>query len=438
MNGKRQGKARVLFDSGSHRSFVTASIVSNLGLRRVRRELLGVSTLGRRAEEAKLTDIVEIELRPLGGGSGLKLEAFVVPTISSIRNQHVEIVKKDYAHLKNLWFSDVCKDSDELQLDILIGADYLWTFQKGRTVRGKVDEPVAVQTVLGYVLSGPMKVSADSDSTESSSYFVTREDRLDREVGRLWDLETLGIRESDDVQDRFVDSIEHNGDRYRVKLPWRQDMDNEMLPTNYELSLVRMKGQLKRLSREPEVLREYNSIIKEQLHEGIIEQVAELEQIETGRVHYIPHQAVIRRDAKTTKLRIVYDCSGKEKGRDSKSLNQFLHVGPSLNPLLFDILVRFRQHKTALVADIKKAFLAIEVDEKDRDSLRFLWVRDVEKGNMSVVVYRFCRVIFGATCSPYLLNAALGYHLDTFSELDPEFVRKMKDSFYVDDLATSV
>ena len=270
MNGKRQGKARVLLDSGSHGSFVTASIVSNLGLRRVRRELLGVSTLGRRAEEAKLTDIVEIELRPLGGGSGLKLEAFVVPTISSIRNQHVEIVKKDYAHLKNLWFSDVCKDSDELQLDILIGADYLWTFQKGRTVRGKVDEPVAVQTVLGYVLSGPMKVSADSDSTESSSYFVTREDRLDREVGRLWDLETLGIRESDDVQDRFVDSIEHNGDRYRVKLPWRQDMDNEMLPTNYELSLARMKGQLKRLSREPEVLREYNSIIKEQLHEGII------------------------------------------------------------------------------------------------------------------------------------------------------------------------
>ena len=115
-----------------------------------------------------------------------------------------------------------------------------------------------------------------------------------------------------------------------------------------------------------------------------------------------------------------------------------MHVGPSLNPLLFDILVRFRQHKTALVADIKKAFLAIKVDEKDRDSLKFLWVRDVEKGNMSVVVYRFCRVIFGATCSPYLLNATLRNHLDTFHEIDPEFARKMKDSFYVDDLATSV
>ena len=154
---------------------------------------------------------------------------------------------------------------------------------------------------------------------------------------------------------------------------------------------------------------------------GIIERVTELESAE--RVHYIPHQAVIRREAKTTKLRIVYDASAKEKGRNSKSLNDCLHVGPSMNPLLFDILVRFRQNKVALVADVEKAFLNIEVDEKDRDSLRFLWVEDVQKGNFSVVVFRFCRVPFGVSSSPFLLNATLRYHLDTHREEDASFVR---------------
>ena len=29
------------------------------------------------------------------------------------------IAKKDYDHLKNLWFSDVCKSSDELETEVI-------------------------------------------------------------------------------------------------------------------------------------------------------------------------------------------------------------------------------------------------------------------------------------------------------------------------------
>ena len=70
-------------------------------------------------------------------------------SISQIRNEHVETRKKDYPHLQGLWFSDVCKTKNVLEIELLIGADYLWLFQEGRTVRGKSDEPVAVQTKLG-------------------------------------------------------------------------------------------------------------------------------------------------------------------------------------------------------------------------------------------------------------------------------------------------
>ena len=107
-----------------------------------------------------------------------------------------------------------------------------------------------------------------------------------------------------------------------------------------------MKGHLKRLHKEPEVLDEYNSIIKEQLNSGVIEKVAKLE--ETEKVHYLSHHTVIRRDAETTKLQIVYDPFSKE-GKNGTSLNDCLHTGPSLIPLLFEIPVLFRENSVALV-----------------------------------------------------------------------------------------
>lgn len=177
----------------------------------------------------------------------------------------------------------------------------------------------------------------------------------------------------------------------------------------------------------------YDAIIKEQAEVGIIERVLELET--PDKVHYLPHHAVIRNEAKTTKIRVVYDASSKE-GKRGVSLNNCLHVGPALSPLLYDILIRFREKRVAVVGDIEKAFLNVEVKSRDRDCLRFLWVNNVDSDQVDPVVYRFCRVVFGVNCSPFLLNATLQYHLDTFAEIDPEFVRVMKGSFYVDDLVT--
>jgi hypothetical protein len=49
------------------------------------------------------------------------------------------------------------------------------------------------------------------------------------------------------------------------------------------------------------LLKEYDSIIRDQVEKGIIiEQVSSLEKAD--KVHYLPHKAVIRKDAVTTKL----------------------------------------------------------------------------------------------------------------------------------------
>ena len=143
-------------------------------------------------------------------------------------------------------------------------------------------------------------------------------DSLESTVGKLWDLDSLGIKASDEVHESFENDISFIDGRYSVKLPWKQS--HEPLPSNYANSLSRMKGQIKRLKREPEVLEEYDSIIKDQLRSRVIERVAELEG--ACKVHYLPHQAVIRKDAETTKLGIVYDASAKE-GKNGISLTVY-------------------------------------------------------------------------------------------------------------------
>ena len=88
-----------------------------------------------------------------------------------------------------------------------------------------------------------------------------------------------------------------------------------------------------------------------------------------GMVTYPPHHHALRPDKETTKLRVVFDASAKCKG--SLSINDVLDPGPSLLPLLNDVLLRFRTGKVTFIRDIEKAFLNISIAPEHRDLLRF-------------------------------------------------------------------
>ncbi|XP_068738299.1 uncharacterized protein [Montipora capricornis] len=188
----------------------------------------------------------------------------------------------------------------------------------------------------------------------------------------MWALETIGIKEpSSGVYQECRDSISFDGQPYSVKLPWKEGHPD--FPTNYTKSLRHLKNQVARLQREPEILAEYAVIIEEQLHTGVIERVVELEA--APKLHYLTLPAVVRKEATTMKNRV------------------------------------------ALLGDIQKAFLKKENPQ------------DISK----IVVYRFCCVVFGLNASPFLLNATLAHHISNFITVDPKFVKKLIDSFYLDD-----
>ena len=68
--------------------------------------------------------------------------------------------------------------------------------------------------------------------------------------------------------------------------------------------------------------------------------------------------------------------------------------------------------------------------------LRFLWLDDIKKERPEMVVFRFARVVFGITLSPFLLNATIDHHLKSYSSEKTRLVEVLKESIYVDDIVT--
>ena len=88
------------------------------------------------------------------------------------------------------------------------------------------------------------------------------------------------------------------------------------MQTNRSLCERRLNAQLKRLKKEPEILKKCDDVIKDQIKQGIIEEVPDLP---TGeRINFLPHHPVIRENAESTKVRVVYDGSAKERKEDKR------------------------------------------------------------------------------------------------------------------------
>ena len=173
-------------------------------------------------------------------------------------------------------------------------------------------------------------------------------------------------------------------------------------------------------------MKKYNHVFVEQLKQGIIEETPE--DCKVGECHYLPHHAVFREDKNTTKIRIVFDASGRSEG---PSLNDCLYKRPQLTPLIFDILHRFQTYPVALTSDIEKASLQISIELMERNYLRLLWFEDVFSDFPKLKRLRFARVIFGVTSAPFLLNGTIRKHIGNY-EYDEAFVEKIENSFYVD------
>ena len=444
-NSEPAAKVRVIFDSGSQKSYISQQARDKLALPATTKESLLTKTFENvnMTEQPMACEKLKIAVGNVNKWSTQVIEVFVVPNLSPIGSQRIDTAKEHFAYLRGIEFTDDDHENEDLEIDVLVGADFMWSFFTGETKRGENGEgPVASCTILGWVLSGPVPGGSKNSRLSSVNFVSTHVLKIASEpkhenaeteelLGRLWDLESIGIRDKETVHEAFLEDISFTNGRYCVKMPLKEKQD--LLPDNYDLSLSRLNSPIRRLRKEPSILKEYNQVFEDQLKDGIIERVDDMGKQPLGDVHYLPHQAVNRSDALTTKLRVVFDASSKVK-RSSLSLNDCTYTGPPLTAGITDILMRFRAHKVGLVADIEKAFLNIEVDKQQRDLMRFLLIDDINSEDPNVMIYRFCRVIFGMNCSPFLLNATLKHHITKYYAHDSVLAQSTLD---VDDWTSS-
>ena len=105
-----------------------------------------------------------------------------------IAHQTIEVAQQCYTHLQGLPLADYSRGDEELEVDIMIGADYYWSVVQKNIVQGEFHDPVAIRTRLGYVLSGPVNManSGQSPSSVNMSHVMKTE-------CTVVDYDTLGL-----------------------------------------------------------------------------------------------------------------------------------------------------------------------------------------------------------------------------------------------------
>jgi len=442
--GSKAITIRLLFDNGSQRSYITDNLRSKLQLKSLQKERLNLNTFGETKYKKQNCDVVSLHIRKSSeSNDAINISALTFPVICSPLPGKVSV---NYPHLDGLELADESFDA-EGSIDMLIGCDYYWDFVTGETRRGD-EGPIAVNSKLGWLLSGPVNGTLDRSYVTHSNLIIkghdalsarNEDDVLTNTLKDFWETEAMGIKDltQPETDESFKIDVAWSGDRYEVKLPWKEDC-LPLSSDNYLLCESRLRSLHHKLRKDPELLAEYDNIIQDQLSKGIIEKVPEEDsnnEKNAARNHYLPHHAVVRKDRETTKVRIVYDGSAKS-GKQEKSLNDCLETGPNHIPHVFNMLANFRKNPVGITADIEKAFLMVGIQEDHRDFLRFLWFGNPTCDKPQIVQYKFTRLVFGLRPSPAILGATILHHLQLHKQSDPEIAELLEQSLYVDDLLT--
>lgn len=425
---------RAFLDGGAQRSYLLKSIAYELGLIPKAEELVSHVVFG--GDQGPVERHLRYDLRVKGLRNEFQTAFEVrdkdkicgnVPRMSRLDKSLIQDLKKH-----NVELTDIGKD--DIEIGLLIGNNMYARLLTGKKI-DFANGLTALETYLGWTLSGEMTSDAECDNMAEMSVSMAVQDSS---LTKLWELDTLGIVDPDEYNDKmegerkaldtFRKGVNRNEEgRYVVKLPWKEG--HPILPTYKETALKRLETVSKKLEKA-NLLIEYENLFHAWEKEKFIERV------EPGKgndqVHYLPHRGVIKPESLTTPVRPVFDASCKRNG--SPSLNDCLHTGENYIQLIPDILLRFREKAIGFVSDIRKAFQMIEVHMEDRDALRFLW-KDSQTGE--IIEYRHARVPFGATCSPFILGAILKLHLESFDDDRQGIGKKLLDTFYVDNCCSS-
>lgn len=426
-----QYTVRALLDQGAQASFVTEATAQYLGLKKTS---------------------VRGYISGLDGNRNVSTRGMTTLTFSSIYDETMKISVEVYV-LKSItsflpskkmvsveWVGDLPLADPHYyapnKIDILLGADiYGQVIQEGIR-KGSAGNLVAQNTSLGWIISGVVAGSNQPTANVVVMHSCVEDNDM---LKRFWELEADPKPNKRDILteeemrcEKFFSqttSRERDG-RYVVRLPFKREEPDLKIKNSKKIAEKRLNVLLNKLEKNSDMKTKYSQVVQEYIALEHLEEVPEI-QVNNSKGIYLPHFAVVRLDKDTTQVRIVFDASCK--GENGISLNDLLMVGPTLQPELRHLLMRWRTHRISLSADIVKMYRQIKIAQEDTDFQRILWKENAETKAKD---FRLLRVTFGTASAPYLAVKVLQQvAIDEGAEY-PIAAEKVIQDFYMDDLLT--
>ncbi|XP_062711167.1 uncharacterized protein LOC109417082 [Aedes albopictus] len=327
---------------------------------------------------------------------------------------------------------------------ILIGLKHANLMLVRKSREGKMGEPIAVKTNLGWTVYGGW-TSQNSSSTASHTYHICSCNEqslthLNQMVKNYISIDSLVVQpkafgrlsKEDERAMALLESRTHfNGERYETGLLWRSDKIR--LPDNKVVAIRRWRCLEKRMEKDTELASILHEKIAEYRSKNYIRKLTS-EELSTKheREWYLPIFPVYNPN-KPGKVRIVWDAAAQAFGI---SLNSALLTGPDQLASLVGIMYQFREHRIGVCADIREMFHQVGIVPEDQHCQRFLWRDRDKQGEPDTYVMQV--MTFGASCSPAAAQFVKNRNAERFEEEHPAAVMIIKKRHYVDDMVFSV
>lgn len=418
---------RALIDPGSQATLITEYGAQRLGVPRekIHAEITGMGGVHSGVACSK----IQVELIPRFPANNFTLhcEALVLPTLTKAQAEH-GIIPEKLQH-NNFLLADPTFDTPG-PIDIILGADaFTEIILDG--IKKTENGVLCQRTHFGWILSG-RTIIAENISTKIVSMLRTAE--INTQLKKLWEVEEVPPEDSkkrheNKCEEIFRKTTKRGTDRkFTVHVPFKEDI-TERLREAQSRALARLFQMERRFAKDKNLHREYKKFMDEYLRLGHMVPVEENKTETKPNIYYMPHQAVIKEDSTTTKLRVVFDASTKTSS--GVSLNDMMYNGPKLQSELQSILLRWRKHQWAFTAVIEKMYRQIRVTENHQDYQRVLWRSTPDE---RIREFKVTTVTYGTTSAPYLAVKTLQSLAKEEARTYPEAARVVQEDFYVDDL----
>ncbi|XP_071152313.1 uncharacterized protein [Mytilus edulis] len=152
--------AKILFDEGAQRSFITEELAEKLKLKPTGTESVNLSGFGDNANSTKIRHLSTGLVYLITTEGKLPIRVLIVPEIAVPMRTYVRQAAK-LTYLSGIELAHPVTADENFEISILIGADYFWSIVQNDIIRG--EGPTAVQSKIGYLLSGTLH-SHNSDT----------------------------------------------------------------------------------------------------------------------------------------------------------------------------------------------------------------------------------------------------------------------------------